>query len=186
MYTLTTVRGLYTLMRKAVIKDGQNQVLMEKWGNWNNHVLLVGAPWKFFFKILFIYFQREVKGGRKRETSMWEKYWSVASHTCCPGTEPTTQRCVPTGNWTGDLSLCGRTPNQLSHTSQGSLEIFNEVKHKPTHCVSYSDGSSVDLGGRCWLLCLLYKHSQRKELSRWRLSHRLKLRLPQCAIFSHH
>ena len=33
-------------------------------------------------------------------------------------TWPTTQACVWTGNWIIDPSVCGTTPNQLSHTSQ--------------------------------------------------------------------
>ena len=35
------------------------------------------------------------------------KYWSVASPVPQPGTEPTTQAYVLTGNWTGDGLVCG-------------------------------------------------------------------------------
>ena len=35
-------------------------------------------------------------------------------------TEPTTQACTLAGNQTGDLRLCGPTPNQLSHAGQGN------------------------------------------------------------------
>lgn len=34
----------------------------------------------------------------------------------------------PNWNWTGNLSLCGITPNQLSNTSQGLLNSFWEAK----------------------------------------------------------
>ena len=36
-----------------------------------------------------------------------------------PGTWPATQAVALTENQTSDLWLCGTTPNQLSHTSQG-------------------------------------------------------------------
>ena len=57
-----------------------------------------------FFKVLFIYFQREVKGRRKkgRGTSMCDLL------LVCPllGTWPTTQACALSGNQTGGPLVC--------------------------------------------------------------------------------
>ena len=68
----------------------------------------------FFFspKVLFIYF--ESKGGRKRgrETDRLPLMYPQ------PGTWPATQAYALTGNRTGNLLVCGTTPNPLSHTSQ--------------------------------------------------------------------
>ena len=50
-----------------------------------------------------------------------EKHQSVASHMCPDqglGTEPTTQACALTGNWTSNLLLCMSMP-KLSHSDQG-------------------------------------------------------------------
>ena len=69
-----------------------------------------------FLKILYIYFQREGKRGRKRE-----KHQCVfASHMRPPlGTWPATQACALTGNRTSD-SLAPRLAfNPLKDTSQG-------------------------------------------------------------------
>ena len=41
------------------------------------------------------------------------------------GTEPATQACALTGNRTGDLLLCGMTPNPLSHTHQACTWILD-------------------------------------------------------------
>ena len=76
----------------------------------------------FFFKILFIYFEREGKGGRKRgrETSMC----GCLSRTPLLGTWPNTQACALTRNRTGNLLVCRPTLNPLSYTNQGpNLEI---------------------------------------------------------------
>ena len=63
----------------------------------------------YFFKILFIYFWREGKGGRKRgrETSMCERNINVWLPLARPqlGTWPTTQACALIGNRTSDLSF---------------------------------------------------------------------------------
>ena len=57
----------------------------------------------FFFKFNLFYFSREGKGGR--ETLL------VAFHQHpVEGTEPTTQVCSLTRNWTSNLSLCRRCP----------------------------------------------------------------------------
>ena len=69
----------------------------------------------FFIKILFIYYQREGKGGRKRgrETSMCERHMDWL-----PLTGP------PQRTWTGNLGMCPDWESNwwldlLSHTSQG-------------------------------------------------------------------
>ena len=69
----------------------------------------------FFFKILFIQFQREGKGGRKRERNI-----NVWLPLACPllGTWPTTQACALTGDRTCYPLVCRPTLNTLSHTSQ--------------------------------------------------------------------
>ena len=72
-----------------------------------------------FLKTLFILERVEGKE-KERETPMWERNIDL-SYMCLPWTEPTTQACAETGKWTRNLLLCGMTPNQLSHTSQGSL-----------------------------------------------------------------
>ena len=85
----------------------------------------------FFFKILFIYLQREGKGGRKRrrETAMC----GCLSYTPNRGPGPhATQACALTGNSTRDPLVCSLALNPLSHTSQGclifSLYVISNVK----------------------------------------------------------
>ena len=56
---------------------------------------------------LFIFRERGREGEKEGE-----KYRSVASRVCRPGTEPVIQACAPTGNRTGDRWLCGTTPKQ--------------------------------------------------------------------------
>ena len=79
----------------------------------------------FFKKILFIYFQREGKAGRKRrETLMCERninQFPLARPQM--GTWPTTQACALTRNQIGDLLVCRPVLNPLSHTSQGQESI---------------------------------------------------------------
>ena len=73
---------------------------------------------------LFFLWEGEREESRRmekgRETSI-----SHLSHGPWPGTEPATQAHVLTWNWTGNPSLCGATPNQPSHTSQGFIFSFN-------------------------------------------------------------
>ena len=42
----------------------------------------------------------------------------MAVASCIPGARPAIQVCALTRNRTGDLSVCGKMPTQLSHTSQ--------------------------------------------------------------------
>lgn len=50
---------------------------------------------------------------------MWETLIGGLSRDGCAN-----QECVLTGSWTGNLLLCGSTPNQLGHTSQGTIFFF--------------------------------------------------------------
>ena len=76
----------------------------------------------FLKKILFIYFQRQGKGGRKdreRNIDVQKIHQSVASHTPPTGDlTHTTQACALTGNQTSDLSVRRSALSPLSHTNQ--------------------------------------------------------------------
>ena len=80
----------------------------------------------FFFKILFIYFQREEKGERKRERNI-----SVGLSLMHPllGSWPGTQTCALTGNRTCDPLVCRPALNTLSHPSQGFSFLFKASFH---------------------------------------------------------
>ena len=76
----------------------------------------------FHFLKLIIYLFLERWEGREggRETSMCERYINQLPLTCLqPGTWPTTQACVLTGNQTSDPLVHRLALNPLSHTSQG-------------------------------------------------------------------
>ena len=69
-----------------------------------------------FLKVFYFIFLERGKGREKmkeRNINVRENYRSVS------------QACALTRNWTSDLLLCGTTPNQLSHTSQGSFGQFS-------------------------------------------------------------
>ena len=72
-----------------------------------------------FFKILFTYFQRGMKGGRKRgrETSMCERNINWLPFTCPQlGTWPTTQACALTQNQTNLQDAA--QPTEPHHSKQ--------------------------------------------------------------------
>ena len=77
----------------------------------------------FFLKILFIYFQRKGKGGRKRgrETSVH----GCLSHAPYWVPSPKTQACALTGNRTGNPLIRSLVLSPLSHTSQGCSLILS-------------------------------------------------------------
>ena len=76
-----------------------------------------------FLNILFIYFQRRGKGGRKRgrETSTCERYINQSTGHPQPGTWPTTQACALTGNQTSNPLICRPALSPLSHTLARAL-----------------------------------------------------------------
>ena len=75
----------------------------------------------FCFKLLFIYFQRQGKGGEKRgrETWLYKRNISWVPLACPhPGTWPPTQRYALTGNRTSNFSVHRPVLHPLNHTSQ--------------------------------------------------------------------
>ena len=66
-----------------------------------------------------------MKKERERNINVREKHQLVA--LIHASTKHATQVCALTGNQTGNLSLCRMTPNQLSHTSQGSYPKFLKI-----------------------------------------------------------
>ena len=87
--------------------------------------------WKWWLPLnIYLLIFRE-GGGKKRgrETSMFKRYMGQFSLTCPQlGAWPTTQACVPTGNWTSNLSVRRPVLNLLSHTSQGWIFFFKWEK----------------------------------------------------------
>ena len=76
----------------------------------------------FFKKILFIYFYREGKRGRKKggETSMC----GCLSHAPPLGTWPSTQACALTGNRTSNPLVHRPALSPLSYTCHGHYSLF--------------------------------------------------------------
>ena len=70
----------------------------------------------------FIYLISERGEGREKERerniNVQEKHWSVASHIPTTGSPSHNPGMYPTGNRTGDLSICRMMHNPLSHNSQ--------------------------------------------------------------------
>ena len=64
---------------------------------------------------------------RERNINVRVKHRSVVSCTCPLGTDPATQACALSGNWTSDLLLCGTMPNQLSCTGQCWEYVFFKI-----------------------------------------------------------
>ena len=92
-------------------------------------LLLIVPDLLIFSKlILFIYCQREGKGGRKRERNI---DWLPPAHSQL-GTWPATQACALTGNRTSDPSVCRPVLSPLSHTNQ-DRQIFSVLKRFDTH-----------------------------------------------------
>ena len=71
----------------------------------------------FLKQILFIHFERERKGGRKKEREMFINVWEN------PGTWPATQACALTGNQTLNLSVYRPMLNPLNHTSKANFHL---------------------------------------------------------------
>ena len=107
-----------------------------------------GFAFLFFFKILFIYFYREGKGGRKRG----KHQCVVASCTPPTGYLAATQACALTGNRTSDPLVCRLALNPLSHTSQGQSLPFCSLNIFFPHLVTTPSPPSLPLP----LLSFLY------------------------------
>ena len=79
--------------------------------------------------ILFIYFYRDRKGGKKRrrQTATIERYIDQLPLKCPqPATWLATQACALMGNRTSNLLVHRPVLNPLSHTSQDQLVIFTK------------------------------------------------------------
>ena len=77
-----------------------------------------------FFKKSYLFFREEGEEERERNIYVQEKHHLVASHTPLVETQSTTQACALTGNRTGDLLVHRLVLNPLSHTSQGTINVF--------------------------------------------------------------
>ena len=70
-----------------------------------------------FFKRFYLFLERGEGREKEREGNI---YQLPLAHTLTPAT----QACAQIRNRTSDLLLCGTTPNQLSHTGQGSTVLL--------------------------------------------------------------
>ena len=77
-----------------------------------------------FFKVLFIFREREREGEREG----MKHQCVVASCTPLRGTWPATQACALIRNRTSDPLVCKPLLNPLSYTSQGKLLVFLKKK----------------------------------------------------------
>ena len=85
---------------------------------------------KIFLFLIFDFRQRESSEEREVEKCWGERETLIGCLPQMPqlGTEPATQACSPTRNWTRDLSVCGTMPNQLGHTDWGNMFCFLKEK----------------------------------------------------------
>ena len=86
-----------------------------------------------YFILFYLFLERGKGRGdeRERNIDVREKHRSVAS--CVhPDQGPVTWVCVLTGNQTGGFSVCGMTPNQLSHTGKGKNPVFTMCHSRDT------------------------------------------------------
>ena len=113
--------------------------------------------WATQARAIYLFLERGKRKEKERERNIdvREKHQSVASCTCPdrPGTEPSTQACALTGNWTSDLLLCG-TSNQLSHTNQDSHPYFKEKYLWPREisCCAFLSLGCPLINNYCFLL----------------------------------
>ena len=88
----------------------------------NSHLKDSFVGYKIVIVRGFFYLKKERGRGeeeRERNTDVRKKQLVASRMHQDWGTEPATQACALTGNWTGEFSLCGRMPSRVSHTSQG-------------------------------------------------------------------
>ncbi|KAF6104435.1 hypothetical protein HJG60_011365 [Phyllostomus discolor] len=88
-----------------------------------------------YLKILFIYFQREGEGGKKRrkETSMCERNFDGLP-LACPhlGAWPATQACALTGNRTSNRQpFCSQASTQSTGPHQSGQMLLFKHHHSP-------------------------------------------------------
>ena len=91
-----------------------------------------------------------------------------------PGTKPLTQAYALTRNQTSDLSLCGTTPNQLSHTGQGSAASFFVLFCFVLASASYGAFSSITLSVISSLLFLMKYSCKRIQIINMQFSELLQ------------
>ena len=114
----------------------------------NSILIYINNPMVNCFEgFTYLFLEGEGRGERGRETLMCERNidWSPLMCTLT-GDRRTTQTCTLSGNWTGNLWLCGKTSNQLSHTSQ---DIENLLCARARVCVCVCSGGSEGVTPRC-------------------------------------
>ena len=96
-----------------------------------NFSIFLSSPEDIFFSTLL---EGEMKGEKKRERSIWEKLWLVASHMCPDrGSHvPVEQNCdpgiFPDRDSHPQTFAYGMELQLLSHTGQGKL--YNSTSNK--------------------------------------------------------
>ena len=78
----------------------------------------------FFKRFIYLYLDRG-EGRKKEERNI--NVWLPLTRPIL-GTRPSTQACSLTENWTSDTLVRRPVLSPLSHTSQGSSFIFNNIK----------------------------------------------------------
>ena len=86
-----------------------------------------------FFISIYLFLERGEEKEKERKRNI--HVWLPPMHPPL-GTQPTTQACAPTGNWTSNPLGCRPELNPLSHTSQGFFffksvlerDVFNKKK----------------------------------------------------------
>ena len=95
------------------VEDGYQCLLFQR----------AGSGFIYLFLKIFIYFQRDGKGRRKRKKHLCERETLISCLVhALTRTEPTA--CALTRNQTCDLSLCKVMLNELSHTGHGRIDNF--------------------------------------------------------------
>ena len=115
---------------------------------------MLQVPQVFFFIYIYFIYLLERKG-RKEERERNITVWLPLVHTLL-GTWPATQACALTRNRTGDPLVHRPALNTLSHTSQGTLGVFN--KWVP-HCTQEQGQAHMSITD--WLMfCFQFRTSR--------------------------